>query len=47
LVKSVQYGANRGSNMFDLALQKMAKGVYILDVSSPTLGMRKVLKLVR
>ncbi len=47
LVKSVQYGANRGSNMFDLALQKMAKGIYILDVNSPALGMRKVLKLVR
>ena len=47
LVKSTKYGATRGSNMFELDLQKMAKGVYILDVFDELTGLRKVFKLVR
>lgn len=46
-VKSAKYGAIRGSNMFDLELGNLAKGIYMLDVRSEGGELRKVFKLVR
>ncbi len=47
VVKSARYGANRGSNMFDLDLAAMAKGVYILEIKTDAISSRKVFKVVR
>ncbi len=47
LVKSVKYGVSRGTNMFDLEMENLAKGVYILNVLYESGGLNKVFKVVR
>lgn len=47
LVKTARYGANRGSNMYDIDLSNLAKGVYMMDVRYEGDGAKRVFKLVR
>lgn len=47
LVKSEKWGVGRGNNIFDLSLDKLAKGVYVLDVLFELDGLRKTFKLVK
>ena len=47
LVKSERWGVNRGNNIFDLSMEKLAKGVYILDVVFELDALHQTFKLVK
>ncbi|MEI2750267.1 MAG: T9SS type A sorting domain-containing protein [Ferruginibacter sp.] len=47
VVKTGKYGVTRGSNMFDLDISYLAKGIYMLDVKLEADDIRKVFKMLR
>jgi hypothetical protein len=47
LLKSLKYGANRGTNLFDIDIQNFSKGIYMLEVYYGENNERKVFKLIR
>lgn len=46
LVSTAKYAATRGSNMFNVEVSRLAKGMYILDVRHAATGTRKIFKMV-
>jgi hypothetical protein len=47
VVKTGKYGVNRGSNLFDVDINNLARGVYMLDVKLEADDIRKVFKMLR